>query len=178
MTIARIREGWNRFFHEPIPATTMGLFRILYGSMLLTYAAMVWSDFPVWYGARGVLPFERAVHMYGGRGFAVFHWLPHTDGVTMTVFQIFVVAAFCVTIGFQTRIASVVAFVGLASMHHRNTLILHSGDAFLRLLTFWMMFADAGRSFSVDRLIRLGRGKESGELAMVPPWPLRIIQLT
>jgi predicted DCC family thiol-disulfide oxidoreductase YuxK len=177
MTTASIRAGWNRFFHEPIPATTLSFYRILWGLMLLTYALLISSDLLTWYGDRGVLPLADAKYTPGGSGLSVFPYLPKTDLAVQIVFGVFVAAAVCATIGFQTRIASIIAFLTLTSFHHRNVMLIHSGDFFLRIVSFWMMFADAGRAFSIDRLIRLARGKETSEPKMVTPWPLRMIQL-
>jgi predicted DCC family thiol-disulfide oxidoreductase YuxK len=177
MTTASIRAGWNRFFHEPTPATTLGFFRIFYGTLLLLYAALVSTDLLTWYGPRGVLPLGRSLQTPGGRSLNLFHYLPNTDATVQVFFAVLVVAAICVTIGLGTRVASVVAFVSLVSFHHRNALLLHSGDYFLRIVAFWMMFAASGRAFSVDRLIRLARAKETPQPQMVSPWPLRMIQL-
>ena len=177
MTTASIRAGWNRFFHEPIPATTLGVYRILFGLMLLSYAALISSDLLVWYGDKGVLPLAESRNTPGGAGLNLLHYLPNTDSAVKGFFGLLVAAAFCVTIGFQTRIASVIAYLTLVSFHHRNVMLLHSGDFFLRIVSFWMMFADSGRAFSVDRLIRIARGKESQETRFITPWPMRMIQL-
>ena len=56
MTLSAIRSAWNRFFHEPMQATTLGLYRILFGLMLLAYATLISSDLLIWYGDKGVLP--------------------------------------------------------------------------------------------------------------------------
>lgn len=177
MTFSNIRAAWNRFFHEPIPATTLGLYRIFFGLMLLSYAALISADLLVWYGDKGVLPLASATKISGGAGFDLLRYLPNTDLTVLLFFGVFTIAALCVTLGFQTRIASIIAFLFLTSLHHRNTMLLHSGDFFLRIAAFWMMFADSGRAFSIDRLIRLARGKEGASPAPIAPWPLRMIQI-
>jgi predicted DCC family thiol-disulfide oxidoreductase YuxK len=177
MTTQSIRAGWNRFFHEPTPATTLGVYRIFFGLMLLAYAALISSDLLIWYGDKGVLPLAESKFTPGGQGLNLLHFLPNTDNAVKAFFGVLVAAAFCVTIGFQTRIASIVAYLTLVSFHHRNVMLLHSGDFFLRIVSFWMMFADSGRAFSVDRLIRIARGKETQEPRFVRPWPMRMIQL-
>lgn len=177
MTLSAIRNGWNRFFHEPTPATTLGVYRVLFGLMLLTYATLISSDLLIWYGDKGVLPLAESKFTPGGAGLNVLHLLPNSDAAVKAFFGVFVAAAFCVTIGFQTRLASIIAFIGIVSFHHRNVMLLHSGDFFLRIVTFWMMFANSGRAFSVDRLIRIARGKESDGPQFVSPWPMRMIQL-
>jgi len=70
-----------------------------------------------------------------------------------------------------------VVFLTLCSLHHRNVMLLHSGDFFLRICAFWMMFANSGRAFSIDRLIRIARGRENNSVQSVAPWPMRMIQL-
>jgi len=176
MTLAQIRAGWNRFFHEPVAPTTLGVYRIFFGLLLLTYAALISTDLLIWYGDKGVMSLATSKLTPGGGGFNLMHYFPHTDGGVKLFFGIFVLAAFCVTIGFCTRVASVVACLFLISLHHRNVMMLHSGDFFLRITSFWMMFANSGRAFSVDRLIRLARGKEN-EPVLISPWPLRMIQI-
>jgi len=177
MTLAAIRSGWNRFFHEPMPATTLGLYRIFFGIMLLSYAALISSDLLIWYGDKGVLPLAESKNTPGGAGLNLMHYLPNTDFAVKAFFGVFVAASFCVTVGFWTRPMAVVVFLTMVSLHHRNVMLLHSGDFFLRICAFWMMFADSGRAFSVDRLIRLGRGRETAGTQLVPPWPMRMIQL-
>jgi predicted DCC family thiol-disulfide oxidoreductase YuxK len=177
MTLASIRAAWNRFFHEPMPATTLGLFRVFYGLLLLSYAILISSDLLTWYGDRGVLPLHLSKATPGGTGLNLLHYLPNTDLAVRSFFGLLIASAVCVTFGFKTRVASVLAYLTLVSFHHRNMMLLHSGDFFLRIVSFWMMFADSGRAFSLDRLIRLARGKEPAAVALVRPWPMRMIQL-
>lgn len=177
MTTANIRAAWNRFFHEPIPAASLSLYRIFFGLMLLSYAYLISSDLLVWYGDKGVLPLADSKNTPGGAGLNLLHYLPNNDFTVQTFFGVFVFAALCVTFGFGTRIAQVVVYLCLVSLHHRNMMLLHSGDFFLRIVSFFMMFANSGAGFSVDRLIRIARGKEPAGPAMVSPWPMRIVQL-
>ncbi len=177
MTTGSIRAAWNRFFHEPVEASTLSVYRILFGFMLLAYAGLISSDLLVWYGEKGVLPLAESKALDGGWGFNLLHLFPNTDFVVHVFFGVFVLAALCVTLGCFTRVASVVSCLCLISLHHRNVMLLHSGDFFLRIVSIWMMFADSGRMYSIDRLIRLARGVEPGGAPVVSPWPMRMIQL-
>lgn len=177
MTTSDIRAGWNRFFHEPAPATTMALVRVFYGLLLLIYAALVSADLMVWYSDQGVLPLESAKLIPGGRGVNLLYYLPNTDLTIKLFFSAFVLSAFCVTIGFCTRTMSVIAYLLILSLHNRNVMLLHSGDFFLRMMGFWLLFGDCGRAISVDRLIRIARGRESQEIPMISQWPVRMIQI-
>ena len=94
MTLADIRAGWNRFFHEPAPATTLGVWRICYGLLLLAYAALISTDLLIWYGDKGVLSLETSKLTPGGSGFNLMHLFPHSDAGVQLFFGIFLVAAF------------------------------------------------------------------------------------
>lgn len=177
MTLAQIRDGWNRFFHEPVPGTVLGFYRVLYGMLLLAFCALIGPDLLTWYGPRGVLPLKESISVPAGGGFNLLFYLPNTNEAVIAFFALFVLASFCVTIGLFTRVACIIAFIALATLHHRNTIILNSGDSFLRLVAFWMCFAPAGAAFSVDRLIRIARGKEADKPRLIAPWALRMIQL-
>lgn len=61
-------------------------------------------------------------------------------------------AAVALLLGYRTRTATIVVWVILLSIHHRNPLILASGDVLLRMLLFWGMFLPLGAVWSLDRL--------------------------
>jgi predicted DCC family thiol-disulfide oxidoreductase YuxK len=87
------------------------------------------------------------------------------------------VTAITMTLGFFTRISTILLFLTIVTLHHRNPLILNSGDTFVRIALFFLIFSQAGAALSFDRLIRIARGKESGEPAAREPWAMRLIQL-
>ncbi len=80
-------------------------------------------------------------------------------------------------IGFCTRINSVIVYLCMTSLHQRNPFILHGGDDFLRVASFFLIFAPSGAALSVDRAIRFARGSESGAAKPINPWAQRMIQL-
>ncbi|MFN5740888.1 MAG: HTTM domain-containing protein, partial [Planctomyces sp.] len=96
-------------------------------------------------------------------------WLPFR-----VLLLLHVGAVFCFVIGWQFRGASIVVFLTLASIHHRNPWILSSGDSLLRLLTFFCCFADAAGGLSVDHWLQ---GFPVGHFNRMDPWPLRLMQL-
>jgi hypothetical protein len=72
---------------------------------------------------------------------------------------------------------SVFVFLCLTSIQQRNLYITHGGDTFLRVAGFFLMFAPAGAALSLDRLIRMRRGKEAGAVQPRSPWAQRMIQI-
>jgi hypothetical protein len=86
-------------------------------------------------------------------------------------------AILALLVGYQTRVASVLVWVCLVSMHHRNVYLLNSGDHLMRTLSFFLMFAPAGRAYSIDRLLRRRRGLDPPGVAYIVPWAQRLLQL-
>jgi hypothetical protein len=103
--------------------------------------------------------------------------LPQDDTWIRVFFWVCLMSAVFLTIGFLTRFNSIFTFVCLASLHQRNFYILHAGDTLLRVMGFFLMFAPAGMSFSVDRLWRIWRGKEGYEIQPRSPWAMRMMQI-
>lgn len=56
-------------------------------------------------------------------------------------------------IGYKTRIFTLLSFVMLLSLHHRNPVVLQGGDDLLRITLFYMIFLPWGRFYSVDSII-------------------------
>jgi hypothetical protein len=79
--------------------------------------------------------------------------------------------------GFMTRTSLLLVYLGLSSMQLRDPYILNSGDTLLRVTGFFLIFAPAGAAISVDRLIRIWRGKEGVTVPLSAPWAQRLIQI-
>jgi len=106
----------------------------------------------------------------------LFTILPQSDRWIEAIFWVSFVSSVSLTLGVLTRVSSVVTFICLASIQQRNLLITHGGDTFLRVAGFFLMFAPAGAALSIDRLIRLRRGKEGPNIEPKSPWAQRMIQ--
>jgi len=67
--------------------------------------------------------------------------------------------------------------MGLSAMHNRNGQIVNGSDIVYSVMAFYLILSPAGAVFSVDRLIRLARGKEPEEPKLIVPWAQRLMQL-
>lgn len=59
-------------------------------------------------------------------------------------------SAVCLLLGWRTRIAAVVSWLLLVSLHSRQPLVLNFGDDILRMAMFWSLFLPLGRVWSLD----------------------------
>ena len=177
MILRRLIEAWESFFFTPQSPLPIALFRILYGLCVTATLLLLRSDWLNWYGVHGWITLSTMTRVEPGMRLNLFHVMPQDDRWIAAFFWIFLVFAVLLTVGLLTRISSVAVFLCLVSMQQRNLFLLHGGDTFLRVAGFFLMFAPAGAALSVDRLIRIRRGKEGDEIAPRLPWAQRMIQL-
>ncbi|MDX1953231.1 MAG: HTTM domain-containing protein [Verrucomicrobiota bacterium] len=176
MSLKILAQAWNRFFFDPIAPTSLAIYRILTGLVFLWNAGILFEDVEEFFGD-GVLTEQTALLLNGGQGMNLFRILPDGNAWIFSFFFIHVLSAIFVTLGFATRVNLILLFLTFTSLCHRNPLIVNSGDSFLRICVFFLIFSPAGAALSIDRLIRLARGKEQGPPALITPWVLRLIQL-
>jgi hypothetical protein len=161
----------------------IALFRITYGILVIATLVLLRADWLAWYGSHAWISLQTMQMVEPGTRINLFSIIPQSDGWINALFWVFLGSTILLTVGFLTRINSVVVFLCLTSIHQRNLFITHGGDTFLRLAGFFLMFAPAGAALSLDRLLRIWRGKikrEAGSgtpLRPQRPWAQRMIQI-
>ena len=170
-------RAWNRFFFTPVDPLPIALFRIVFGALVLVTLAALWPDLPTWFGESGVLPRASPwLSTYGDR-LDVTRWLPDGDAPMRGFVAMLAGAALLLSRGLCTRLSAAVVFIGVTSLHHRDPLILHSGDTLMRVCAFFLMWSQAGRALSLDRVIRRMRGREGAAPVLAAPWGQRLLQI-
>jgi hypothetical protein len=169
-------EAWNSFFFAEQSPLPLALFRLAYGTVVIATLFLLRGDWLAWYGPDAWVRLSTIRAMEPGTRLNLFTVIPQSDLWVRILFWIFLISAVCLTIGLLTRVNSVIVFICLASIQQRNLLILHGGDTFLRVAGFFLMFAPAGAALSMDRLIRIWRGKEGVQIQPRRPWAQRMIQ--
>lgn len=169
--------AWNRFFFAPADPLPVAVYRIAVGGLVILSVLTLWPDVSVWYTDAGVLPRHSAWLVAQGQRLDVTRWLPDGEEPLRWFLAVLCGAALTLSLGLFTRWSAAVVFVGLVSLHHRNPLILHSGDTLLRLSAFFLVFSHAGRTLSLDRLIWGGRHADNDAPPLLAPWAQRLIQI-
>ena len=176
MRLRSLLEAWNAFFFAPQSPIPIALFRIMYGLLVIATLTLLRPDWLAWYGPHAWVSLSTMHALEPGTRLNLFAVIPQTDAWINALFWIFLGSAILLTIGFLTRLNSLLVFLCLASIHQRNVYILHAGDTFLRVAGFFLIFAPAGAALSIDRLIRIRRGKEDASIQPRSPWAQRMIQ--
>ncbi|MBI3893014.1 MAG: HTTM domain-containing protein [Candidatus Wallbacteria bacterium] len=170
---ARFARAWDRFFFAPEPPATLAACRVLTGLLAFAYGLLIRPDLERWFGARGVLSLAVAGQLPAAPRLDLLALLPPGGAWLAGFHALFLLAAAAMTTGLATRLSCWAVFLGLASFHSRNPLLLSRGDSLLRMLALYLAFSRAGETFSLDRLLSAQAPAEP----LVAPWPRRLIQL-
>jgi hypothetical protein len=173
----------DRYWFDRINPAGFGLFRILIGFLWLCNLLMLAPEWADWFGRFGYMPPEAGRKWLGG---PVPLWgleIPRlsllgnvtNDAVGIAFFVVVVIAALTTMLGLGSRISTIVLAVGAVSLHHRNAAILHGGDTVLRICALYLAVGPSGASCSLDRLIRVWRGREGLEPKAVSAWAQRLV---
>ena len=176
MSLRSIARAWNDFFFKPQSPVPVALFRICFGLLAAADLILLWPDWLEWFGTHGFVTLDTMHRMEPGTRLNLFMLLPRDDFWIQALFWVGLAAALLLAVGWMTRAMSVAVFLVLASLDQRNLYIMHSGDTLLRVMGFFLMFAPAGAALSVDRLVRIWRGKETAAIRPRAPWAQRMMQ--
>jgi hypothetical protein len=154
-------RAWNRWAFDPVDTAPMAALRVAVGLLTIGWALSLLPDAQAFLGDDGV---QRS--------------LPHVDsgawvvplGPPYAVLAVLLVAAVALTLGWRTRVMSVVVAVLLLAIQRRDPWVLNSGDLLLRELAFFVMLMPAGETWSLDAR-RRGSSRDRA------PWALRLVQL-
>lgn len=132
---------------------SLALFRVCVAALLLGDLVIRLQDFSAMYTEEGILPLALA-----GQYHEEWRWSLHfLSGSSGFQGMLFVLAGFCalaLLAGWHARLAAILSWVLLVSLHARMPLVLNAGDSYLRLLLFWSMFLPLGKAWSLDALRR------------------------
>jgi hypothetical protein len=166
----RLLASWDDFWLTPEPTSTLAVVRVAYGALLLVWAAMLGPDLSPFFSASGILPEGHDTSWAWSLLDAV-----GSDAFTAVVYWLLVASSVGLVLGYRTRLASVVAFIGVVSLYRRNPAVFQGGDQALRVFSFYFMFAPAGAALSLDRW---RRARDSfWEFPERAPWAIRLMQV-
>ncbi|GAB3668286.1 HTTM domain-containing protein [Halopiger thermotolerans] len=146
-----------------IDPRALAAFRIAVGALLIADLALRARNLGTFYTDAGVLPLRALFSDY-----APVYTLHAISGAAWVQAMLFAIAgafALALLLGYRTRVATIVSWLLLLSLHARNPMVLNSGDTLLRMLLFWGIFLPLGRQWSIDarRLERTRDGESTAD---------------
>ncbi len=148
---------------------SLALVRVCFASLIIIDLINRGSSLKAYYTDYGVLPRHALFQYENILRLNSLHLLSGTFAVQFILFLMAGLAAFCLLIGYRTRLVSILSWFFLVSLHNRNFLVLQGGDILFRMVLFWGMFLPWGRCYSVDSLLalRTNEPKQVSSLATV-----------
>ena len=169
--------AWNRFFFAPISARPLGAFRIVYGLIaIVNLLFLLGFDTDYWLSDHGLFQGGEASEIAGPLRPSPLHYVQ--DPVTVRVVLVATIAAAVgLTVGWQTRIMSILYYLGLLSIHHRNVATASGADVLVMVIAFYLMLSPCGAAYSLDA--NRARKKRGNTLAdpLIIPWAQRLLQI-
>ncbi len=162
--IRNAEAGWDAFWFAPADPTLLGLIRILTGSMLL-YTHFVWGlALDAFFGPDGWLHPSLVQAMQRDTfAWSYWWWIPSDWMWTAHYAAMAILALF--TLGVQTRLTSILAFVVVVSYVHRVPCALFGLDQINAFLTLYCAIGPSGAALSVDRLLAVRRERRAAAAA-------------
>lgn len=133
-----------------IDLRSLAVFRISLGVLILYDLLVRAAALTAHYTDAGVLPREVLYEAYPRLWFLSLHVLGGSAVFQGVLFVLAGLAAVALAVGYRTRLATVLSWGLMLSLHVRNPAVLNSGDTLFLLLLFWSMFLPLGARFSID----------------------------
>lgn len=130
MRVRSLLEAWNAFFFAEESPTPIALFRIIYGVLVIATLLLLRPDWLAWYGTHAWVTLPTEQMLEPGTRLNFFSIIPQSDAWIEAFFWVFLGSAALLTIGFLTRLNSVLVFLCLTSIQQRNLFITHGGTRF------------------------------------------------
>jgi hypothetical protein len=168
-----LRRAWNRLWFAPYDPLPAGLFRISIGTLFTVMYVALYPNWDRYFGPDGVLSLsDRTVYQVPEDWWSLFYWFPH---VPFRLFWVLgLIAAVGFTVGWRTRLWTVVLFVLETSMIARNRYAINGEDLVGRMLLLYGCFAPLGAALSVDAWLARRKGATPSRPRI---WPIRLMQL-
>ncbi len=161
---------WERFWFKPQPTSTLAVMRIVFGLLIFAWTLSLAGDLGAFFGDNGVLPKQPGVGgVWGVLGIA------SSDLVVQLLFAALLLASLALVLGYHSRVAAVLVFIGVMSFERRNPYVFNTGDWLLRIMAFYLVLTPSGAALSLDRW-RANRSR-FWEFPLRAPWALRLMQI-
>lgn len=151
---------------------TLGLYRIVIGTLLCLNCLRVWNDATLYYSNHGVLSNDwllfRPMSEFGFSILAAFS----SPAEVHVAFALAFACFFCFAIGYRTRLFNALSLLWITSLDNRLVLVENGGYVVVNLTVFWALFLPVGARFSIDALRSAWREAPSAKAMVARPRPV------
>jgi len=185
MSYSDLFKLWDKFWFSETSPLTVAAYRMLLGILSFLTFLFLLPDLYIFYGSKGITTFGGVTDWTGTTGLTIFNLVPENDAFMTACVAVFVIASATLALGFKSRLSAIILFIAFNALYHRDPFILNSGDSYMRVSVFWLIFAASGNAISLDRWLKKKRNQDLGDSSgpdfdnykPVSAWPLRLLQL-
>jgi len=155
----------------------LGVFRILYGTLLCVDLLRRWAVVRFYYTNDGALPNHFELFRPGWHNiFSVFFAFSTLNEVHVA-FALALACFVTFTLGYRTKLFHALSLLFITSLNARNLFVENGGTIVVNILGLWTLFLPLGRRFSIDAVITSMRARNEADAAELndrarPPVPL------
>jgi hypothetical protein len=169
--LTALSSAWQRFWFQPQSTSSLAVFRIAFGLVATLWTATLAPNLLTFFGPHGVLPTPPG----GGPGTWGLLDVWNSSTAVVGLFVATLAACVALTVGWCSRPAALLVWIGIVSFEQRNGLVTNSGDGLIRNLAFLCALSPCGSALSLDRL--RSAPERFWEFPARAPWALRLIQV-
>jgi len=180
MSIFTILQAWDRFWFSEVSPLSVAVYRILLGFLTIGFVLLLIPDLFVWFGSQGMCSNQAVADWNNGHAvfLNLFSFCPDNDQFLVAFHCVFFLAAVALMLGIHARWAATICYLCLTSLYHRNPFIFNAGDTYMRVSTFWLIFAASGNALALTgRKQRANAQGNFNNYKKVSIWPLRLLQI-
>ncbi len=132
---------------RPVSAPVVDLFRILCGALFVVYFIRLFLEYPLYTSESGLLDHELHRQLFWFTKFTLFYpgspaW--YKIGLLVTGF----VGALCIVAGIRPKLACIVTWVVVVSVHRWNFAVINVDDSSITLLLWWLILLPIGHTLT------------------------------
>lgn len=143
-------KGWPGRHVVELDFRSLAFFRVLFALLLLTDYGIRWIDATAHYSDFGLCPRQTFLQMGWSPYLFSLYMINGMPAFVHLLFVLQVLVAVALLLGYRTRVATLMSWVFLVSLHNRNPWLLNGGDVYARCILFWMLFLPWGQCWSMD----------------------------
>ena len=152
----RFGNGWNEFWYRPSDPFTLSVIRILTGVAALFMHVTLAPDIVQFFAAGGWFTPERVAQLSDGHSPSYLYWFSSPREITVVHWAGIVVLALF-TLGFFTRITSILSLVIVVATINRAPMLTSQFEPVVALLLLYLCIGPSGAYMSIDAWLRRRR---------------------
>lgn len=173
--LSRLPRAFDRWLFASNDPNLCSILRVAYAVVMLIYFGMLYREAERWFADSGVIRALTMNDLNAGDHPSLLFWISSDTLVVHSLLLLMLVCTALLLLGCWSRLQVICIFLGLVTLHHRNTLIFDGQDVLARVLAFYLIFLPLDHRWSLSRWWLTGSAN-SHQHDRRSAWGLRLIQ--